>query len=170
MECDRIGRVTKPGVTSPLGVGRAYPYAQNRRGTFRHAASARVRGPLWAGACPWTCWRDISVLQRAGPSCICTGIAGDFDTSLEWAPSPEAVSDCVSIFTAVQEQLGLEAREHFGFSGRPSHRPLGATIGQLTGITCGPTSGGHHAAARQESTGALSSFLIVSAAQIRSAR
>jgi uncharacterized protein (TIGR03435 family) len=34
-----------------------------------------------------------------------TGLKGEFDVDLEWAPTPD--SDGVPIFTAVREQLGL---------------------------------------------------------------
>jgi uncharacterized protein (TIGR03435 family) len=36
-----------------------------------------------------------------------TGLTGAYDFELKWAPLPDPNSDNVSIFTAVQEQLGL---------------------------------------------------------------
>ena len=36
-----------------------------------------------------------------------TGLAGTYDIELKWTPLPDPNSDNVSIFTAVQEQLGL---------------------------------------------------------------
>jgi len=42
-----------------------------------------------------------------------TGLAGAFDISLQWAPeSPAASTDAPSLFTAVQEQLGLRLTPH----------------------------------------------------------
>ena len=42
-----------------------------------------------------------------------TGLAGSFDISLQWAPeSPAAPTDAPSLFTAVQEQLGLRSSPH----------------------------------------------------------
>ena len=37
-----------------------------------------------------------------------TGLSGTYDIDLKWTPLPDANSDNVSIFTAVQEQLGLK--------------------------------------------------------------
>jgi uncharacterized protein (TIGR03435 family) len=55
--------------------------------------------------------RTLSSLVR-GPVVDRTGLTGTFDIDLEWAPesvSPaDASTDRVSIFTAVQEQLGLK--------------------------------------------------------------
>jgi len=36
-----------------------------------------------------------------------TGLAGDFDLDLQWNPDSQVATDSPSIFTAVQEQLGL---------------------------------------------------------------
>ena len=36
-----------------------------------------------------------------------TGLTGAFDFDLQWAPESQAASDLPSVFTAVQEQLGL---------------------------------------------------------------
>ena len=36
-----------------------------------------------------------------------TGLAGTFDFELQWAPEAQAATDAPSLFTAVQEQLGL---------------------------------------------------------------
>src|SRR5262245_14404785 len=42
-----------------------------------------------------------------------TGLAGAFDIRLQWAPeSPAAPTDAPSVFTAVQEQLGLRLTPH----------------------------------------------------------
>ena len=37
-----------------------------------------------------------------------TGLTGNYDIELKWTPQPDPNSDNVSIFTAVQEQLGLK--------------------------------------------------------------
>lgn len=37
-----------------------------------------------------------------------TGLGGRFDVKLEWDDSPDADAQMPSIFTAVQEQLGLK--------------------------------------------------------------
>ena len=47
-----------------------------------------------------------------------TGLTGTLDFDLEWAPGPDA--DGVSVFTAVQEQLGLRLE--------PSTAPLDVVV------------------------------------------
>ena len=43
-----------------------------------------------------------------------TGLNGAYDFKLEWAPQQTADSPGPSIFTALQEQLGLKVEEHKG--------------------------------------------------------
>jgi uncharacterized protein (TIGR03435 family) len=37
-----------------------------------------------------------------------TGLTGSFDVDLTWAPDPDAPGDSASLFTTMQEQLGLK--------------------------------------------------------------
>ena len=49
---------------------------------------------------------DILARPAARPVIDKTGLLGRFDIQLQWATSPD--SDAASVFTAVQEQLGLK--------------------------------------------------------------
>lgn len=73
-------------------------------GSFQRTGAGRVTGhaieigPLVSNLYDWT---GRPVVDR-------TGLTGRFDFTLNWAPEGATDSDAPSIFTAVQEQLGLK--------------------------------------------------------------
>ena len=64
-----------------------------------------------------------------------TGVKGEFDVKLEWAPDGADGSSGPSIFTALQEQLGLRFESGKRAGGNSRHRQRGQTFGELMSMT-----------------------------------
>jgi uncharacterized protein (TIGR03435 family) len=87
-----------------------------KEGEFGHSSTSASPGQLTAQKTPMAKLADFLSGQLGSPVMDMTGMKGFFDFTLEWAPEARpgdagATTDSVpgaSIFTAVQEQLGLK--------------------------------------------------------------
>ena len=92
-----------------------------KEGEFSHASTSNSPGRLTAQKIPMARLADFLAGQLDSPVTDMTGTKGFFDFTLEWTPDPRPGEDRTasdssagaSIFTALQEQLGLklEARK-----------------------------------------------------------
>jgi len=93
-----------------------------KEGEFGHSSTSASQGQLTAQKIPLSKLADFLSNQLGSPVTDMTGMKGFFDFTLEWAPDARpgeagGASDSTpgaSIFTAVQEQLGLKLESRKG--------------------------------------------------------